>query len=86
MNTTTTQENTEAALNASADSVGALADRIQETVRQAQVRLGDLQRDLVDRTKYAAQSTDTYIHEKPWSAVCAAVSIGFVIGILLGRR
>ena len=86
MNTTTTQKETEEAVNRSADSVGPMADRIQETVRQTQARLGEFQRELADRTRYAAESTDTYVHEKPWSAVCAAVSIGFVIGLLLGRR
>lgn len=86
MDTTTTEEKTEKALNSTAEQVGALAERVQETVRQAQARLNELQREVVDRTKYAAETTDTYIHEKPWSAVCAAVSIGFVIGLLLGRR
>lgn len=86
MNTNTTEENAEAAMKNTADSVGALADRIQDTVKQTQARLTELQRDLVDRTRYAAHNTDTYVHEKPWSAVCAAVSIGFVIGLLMGRR
>lgn len=86
MNTTTTEEKTEAALNSNVESAGALAERVQDTVRQAQARLGELQQELLDRTKYAAESTDTYVHEKPWSAVCAAVTIGFVIGLLLGRR
>ena len=64
----------------------AAANRLQETLRQGQERLAEWQRDFADRTRYAAQSTDTYIHEKPWSAVCAAVSVGFVLGLLLGRR
>jgi ElaB/YqjD/DUF883 family membrane-anchored ribosome-binding protein len=45
-----------------------------------------LQHDLVDRTKYAAESTDAYVHEKPWNAVCAAIGIGFVLGLIIGRR
>ena len=69
-----------------ADSVGALATKVQETVKQTQERLGELQKDLVDKTKYAAETTDTYVHEKPWNAVCAAVGIGFVLGLIIGRR
>jgi ElaB protein len=66
--------------------VNNLANKIQDTVRQTQARLGELQRDLMDKTKYAARSTDSYVHEKPWSAVCAAVSLGFVLGLIIGRR
>jgi ElaB/YqjD/DUF883 family membrane-anchored ribosome-binding protein len=76
----------ETALRKTADSVNALADKVQETVRQTQERLNQLQHDLVDRTKYAAETTDTYVHEKPWNAICAAMAAGFVIGLILGRR
>jgi ElaB/YqjD/DUF883 family membrane-anchored ribosome-binding protein len=86
MNTNTSDQTAEKALHSTAESVGALADRVQETVRQTQARLTELQRELVDKTKYAAQSTDTYVHEKPWNAVCAAISIGFVFGLIVGRR
>jgi ElaB/YqjD/DUF883 family membrane-anchored ribosome-binding protein len=81
--TTTT---TEATLSKTADNVSALAARIDDTVKRAQVRLNELQSAMVDKTKHAAQSTDAYVHEKPWSAVCAAISVGFVIGLIVGRR
>ena len=83
---TETEASTESALHKTADSVNALADKVQETVRQTQERLNELQHDLVDRTRYAAQSTDNFVHEKPWNAVCAAVAIGFVVGLIIGRR
>jgi ElaB/YqjD/DUF883 family membrane-anchored ribosome-binding protein len=76
----------ETAMKTTAESVGALAEKVQETVRQTQARLTELQHDLVDRTKYAAESTDAYVHEKPWNAVCAAIGIGFVLGLIIGRR
>jgi ElaB/YqjD/DUF883 family membrane-anchored ribosome-binding protein len=80
------EETAESAMRRTADSVGVLADKVQETVRQTQARLNELQRDLVDRTRYAAESTDQYVHEKPWNAVCAAVAAGFVLGLIMGRR
>lgn len=86
MNTDTTQTTAEGALRSTAESVGQLADRVQETVRQTQARLNELQRDLVDRTKVAAESTDAYVHEKPWNAVGAALGIGFILGLIIGRR
>lgn len=83
---TDAQNTAENALRKTADSVGALADKVQETVRQTQARLTELQHDLVDKTKYAAQSTDNYVREKPWNAVGAALAAGFVIGLIVGRR
>lgn len=71
---------------ASPDSTGAFSSQFQDTVRQTQNRFGEMQNELVDRTKYAAQTTDAYVHENPWGAVCAAVTIGFVAGLILGRR
>jgi ElaB/YqjD/DUF883 family membrane-anchored ribosome-binding protein len=82
----TDSQTAENALRKTADSVNALADKVQETVRQTQVRLNQLQQDVVDKTRYAAQSTDTYVHEKPWNAVCAAMAAGFVVGLIVGRR
>jgi ElaB/YqjD/DUF883 family membrane-anchored ribosome-binding protein len=83
---TEAQNTAENALRRTADSVGALADKVQYTVRQTQARLNELQKDLVDKTRYAAHSTDTFVHEKPWNAVCAAVAVGFVVGLIVGRR
>jgi ElaB/YqjD/DUF883 family membrane-anchored ribosome-binding protein len=83
---TDAQNTAENAIRKTADSVNALADRVQETVRQTQARLNQLQEDLVVKTKYAAQSTDTYVHENPWNAVCAATAVGFVVGLIVGRR
>ena len=86
MNTNTTTQTAEGALKNTAESVGALAEKVQETVRQTQARLTELQRDVMDRTKYAAESTDAYVHDKPWNAVAAAVGIGFILGLIIGRR
>jgi ElaB/YqjD/DUF883 family membrane-anchored ribosome-binding protein len=80
------QESSSQARGTVADSVGALAGRVQETVSQAQERFGEFQRDLVDKTKYAAESTDTFVREKPWNAVLAALGAGFVLGLIVGRR
>jgi ElaB/YqjD/DUF883 family membrane-anchored ribosome-binding protein len=86
MDQNTSTQAAERAMKNTAESVGALAEKVQKTVRQTQTRLTELQRDLVDRTKYAAESTDAYVHEKPWNAVAAAVGIGFIIGLIVGRR
>ena len=40
---------------------------------------------LVEKTKYAAKSTDEYVRQNPWQAIGAAAGIGFVLGLLLRR-
>jgi ElaB/YqjD/DUF883 family membrane-anchored ribosome-binding protein len=86
MNVETPNGNAEAAMRASAESLNQLAERVQDTVRQTQARLGELQREVMHRSKAAAHTTDAYVHEKPWSAALAACAAGFVIGLILGRR
>ena len=86
MDNNNSQEPASAAGSTMAQSASALADRVQEKVSRAQERLGDFQRDFVDKTKYAAESTDTFVREKPWNAVLAALGAGFILGLIVGRR
>jgi ElaB/YqjD/DUF883 family membrane-anchored ribosome-binding protein len=62
-------------------------------VRQARRRIADaldLARDRLDgareRARYAAHATDEYVHEQPWPAIGAALVVGLVAGLLIGRR
>lgn len=34
----------------------------------------------------ASKATDEYVHENPWAVVGAAVGVGFLLGLLIGRR
>jgi ElaB/YqjD/DUF883 family membrane-anchored ribosome-binding protein len=76
----------ETALRGTAENVSALASKIEETVKRTQARLNELQTAVVDKTKTAAQSTDTYVHDNPWSAVATALGVGFVLGLIIGRK
>jgi ElaB/YqjD/DUF883 family membrane-anchored ribosome-binding protein len=76
----------ETALRDTADNVASLASRVEETVKRTQARLSELQSAVVDKTKNAAQTTDTYVHDNPWTAVATAAGIGFVLGLIIGRK
>jgi ElaB/YqjD/DUF883 family membrane-anchored ribosome-binding protein len=52
----------------------------------ARHKLGDLQDKVKVKTKEVARATDDYVHEHPWPAIGAAVGVGLVIGLLIGRR
>lgn len=60
--------------------------RMQERLQQAKIRLQDLQDNAVARAKAAGHAADDYVHEHPWKAVGAAVGVGMIVGLLIGRR
>ena len=68
------------------EKVSAARERIQASLAAAKVKLSDAERALLDKTKEAAKATDEYVHDHPWHAVGIAAGIGFVLGILIGRR
>lgn len=68
------------------DKVANLRARIQSRLHDAKVRLVDAEAVLVAKTKAAARATDSYVHESPWVAVGVAAGIGFLVGVVLGRR
>ena len=73
-------------LKTAARNVGSLADQIEETVNQGKKKLTEMQSALLEKTKYAAQTTDDYVHENPWKAVGLAAGVGLIVGLLLRRR
>jgi len=73
-------------LKTAARSIGTLAEQIEETVNQGKKKLSEMQSALVDKTKYAAQTTDDYVRENPWKSVGLAAGLGLIVGLLLRRR
>lgn len=68
------------------DKIGAVRARAEESLREARRKLDEVESDLVDRTKAAAKATDELVHENPWQAVAIATAVGFLLGMLTGRR
>lgn len=68
------------------EKVSDLRARIQTRLHDAKVRLVEAEALLVAKTKAAARATDSYVHESPWVAVGVAAGVGFLIGVVLGRR
>jgi ElaB/YqjD/DUF883 family membrane-anchored ribosome-binding protein len=40
----------------------------------------------MEKTRYAAETTDQYVHENPWQVVGIAAGLGFIIGLLMAPR
>jgi ElaB/YqjD/DUF883 family membrane-anchored ribosome-binding protein len=68
------------------EKIEAVRARAEENLRKARARLEEMQVDLMERTKAAAKATDQLVHENPWQSVALATAVGFLIGIMTGRR
>ena len=68
------------------EKVAALREKAQENLHRARVKLAEYEEIVLDKGKQAARQTDEYVHDNPWKAVGIAAGIGFVIGLLIGRR
>lgn len=86
METKTPAENIQNVLQSTHVNVQDLAKKIDETVKRSQARLQELQSEVADKTRYAAETADTFVHESPWRAVGYAAGIAFVLGLVIGRR
>jgi ElaB/YqjD/DUF883 family membrane-anchored ribosome-binding protein len=64
----------------------AARERIQATLVSTKAKLIEAERALIDKTKQAARVTDDYVHDNPWQAVGIAAGVGFLLGLLIGRR
>ncbi len=80
----------EEVLFATADQAGEkvanLRARVQTRLHDAKVRLAEAEAVLVAKTKAAAQATDAYVHESPWTAIGIAAGVGLLVGLIIGRR
>ena len=75
-----------ATVDQAGEKVLSLRARVQTRLQDAKVRLTQAEELLVAKTKAAAKATDTYVHESPWAAVGIAAGVGFLVGVVIGRR
>jgi ElaB/YqjD/DUF883 family membrane-anchored ribosome-binding protein len=63
-----------------------LRSQVGALLSAARDKWQDLQDETVDRAKTAARITDAYVRDNPWQAIGTAAAVGFLAGVLLGRR
>ena len=81
-----TEELLKATAGQAGERVHAARTRAEETLRSAKQRLAELGEAGMEQAKAAAKATDNYVHENPWPAVGVAAGVGFLVGLLLGRK
>jgi ElaB/YqjD/DUF883 family membrane-anchored ribosome-binding protein len=81
---------TEDLLKATADLAGEriekLRARAEESLRNARTRVRAASQDVQAAAHDGMQKVDSQVRANPWTAVGIAAAIGFVVGILLGRK
>jgi len=68
------------------DKAAELRARIQSRLADAKVKLENAEAAVVERAKLVGRAADDYVHDNPWRSVGVAVGIGFIVGLLIGRR
>ena len=68
------------------EKASAAREKIQDSLRNAKVKLAEVEDILIDKGKQAARATDEYVHDHPWRAVGIAAGIGLIVGMLISRR
>lgn len=68
------------------DIVGDLRAKVQDRLADAKLKLSEAEALVVDKAKAAGRAADDYVHDNPWRAVGIAAGVGFLVGLLVGRR
>ncbi|MDO8959778.1 MAG: YqjD family protein [Rhodocyclaceae bacterium] len=68
------------------DKAADLRARIQSRLTDAKIKLADAEAAVVERAKLVGRAADDYVHDNPWRSVGVAAGIGFIVGLLIGRR
>jgi ElaB/YqjD/DUF883 family membrane-anchored ribosome-binding protein len=75
-----------ATANQAGDKIADVRAKVQDHLTTAKASLADAQAAVVERAKAVGHATDDYVHDNPWRSVGVAAGIGFIVGLLIGRR
>jgi len=68
------------------EKMAELRAKAQDNLATARMKLAQYEAALVDKAKEVGRAADDYVHENPWPAVGMAAGVGFLVGLLIGRR
>lgn len=63
-----------------------LRSKAQSALKDTRARLGDSGDRIAQSTREAAERTDVYVRDNPWTSVGIGAAVGVVLGVLLTRR
>jgi|SRR5688572_23677430 ElaB/YqjD/DUF883 family membrane-anchored ribosome-binding protein len=60
--------------------------KLNQRIASAKSSVEDISETVVNRARKTAETTNTYVHEQPWTAVGVGAAAGLLVGYLLSRR
>lgn len=81
-----TEELLRATAGQAGEKVNEMRAKAQEHLSAAKIKLAEAEEILIVKAKEVGRAADDYVHENPWSSVGMAAGVGFLIGLLVGRR
>jgi len=72
--------------NIGGEKMAEVRSKAEKSLGIAKARLAEIQEGVYLKAKAAAKVTDVYVHDNPWRSISIAAGIGFVVGLLTGRR
>ena len=68
------------------EKIASVRARAEENIKNARQKIDELEDDVTERARAAYRATDQMVHENPWQSAGIAAGVGFLLGLLLGRR
>jgi len=72
--------------NQTGEKIAGVRARAEENIKNARQKIDELEDDVTERARAAYRATDQMLHENPWQSAGIAAGVGFLLGLLLGRR
>jgi ElaB/YqjD/DUF883 family membrane-anchored ribosome-binding protein len=80
------EELLKATSNQTGEKIAGVRARAEENIRNARQKIDELEGDMTERARAAYRATDQMLHDNPWQSAGIAAGVGFLLGLLLGRR
>lgn len=68
------------------DKIAEIRAKAADRIAAMKIQLANAEAVVVEKAKQVGRATDDYVHEHPWRSVGVAAGIGFIVGLLIGRR
>jgi len=65
------------------EKIGVARQKIEQSLIEGKKALADAEKNLVQKSKEAADLADDYVRDNPWGAVGIAAGVGLVLGLLI---
>ena len=66
--------------------IKAMRERLDAKIQVAREVVGEKSQLAARKAKDAADTANAYAHDEPWQIAGAALAVGVLVGLLLGRR